>query len=107
MAYQHNRRSFGENSHTPVNEPETWLHVAAISRDRIYRPIGKGGHIASLRLSDNAICHILRQRLAEAGMEPSCYSGQSLRSGFATSAAIAVCRHVKFASNRATPVMRC
>jgi integrase len=73
----------------PVKALETWLQVAAISGRHIYRPIGKGGHISSPRLSGKAVSNIIRQRISDAGMEPSGYSGHSLRSGFATSAAMA------------------
>ncbi len=79
----------GRTRHCPVKALEMWLQAAGISGGPIYRPVGKGGHIASPRLSGKAICHILRQRIAEAGMDPSGYSGHSLRSGFATSAAMA------------------
>lgn len=79
----------GRTRHCPVKALEAWLQAAGISGGPIYRPVGKGGHIASQRLSGKAICDILRQRIADAGIEPNGFSGHSLRSGFATSAAMA------------------
>jgi integrase len=79
----------GRSRHCPVRALETWLQVAEIAGGPIYRPIAKGGHIASTRLTGHAICHIIRNRAAAAGIDPLGYSGHSLRSGFATSAAMA------------------
>ena len=38
------------------------------------------------RLSGEAVCLIVRERVAAAGYDPSGFSGHSLRAGFATSA---------------------
>jgi integrase len=43
--------------------------------------------MATGRLSGEAVSLIVRQRLAAAGIDPSGYSGHSLRAGLATSAA--------------------
>lgn len=80
---------FGRTRHCPVKAMETWLQVVGTFGAPIYRPVGKGGHIASQRLSGNAICTIINGRLSAAGMNSVGYSGHSLRSGFATSAAMA------------------
>jgi integrase len=40
-------------------------------------------------LSANAIATIVKQRVAQIGLNPVCFSGHSLRAGFATSAAVA------------------
>lgn len=79
----------GRTRHCPVKALETWLQLAGIIGGPIYRSIGKGSHIASQRLTGHAICHIIRDRMAEAGLDPAGYSGHSLRAGFATSAAMA------------------
>ena len=80
---------FGRSKHCPVNATETWLQRASITKGPIYTSITKGGHTTPQRLSNNAVADIIQQRLAQAGMNPDGYSGHSLRSGFATSAAIA------------------
>ena len=60
-----------------------------IAGTTIYTSLVKGGHTTSLRLSDGAVSDIIQNRIAKAGMNPEGYSGHSLRSGFATSAAMA------------------
>jgi site-specific recombinase XerD len=80
---------FGRTKHCPVRATENWLQAASLTSGPIYRPIGKGGHMADQRLSGDAVCHIIRAHVAEAGFAVDGYSGHSLRSGFATSAAIA------------------
>ena len=80
---------FGRTKHCPVKATETWLQRAEISGGPILRPINRHGHTASQRLSGEAIAEVLRERLAKAGIAPEGYSGHSLRSGFATSAAMA------------------
>jgi integrase len=49
----------------------------------------KGDHVSSNRLSDAAVTIIIKERMLHAGINPTGYSGHSLRSGFATSAAMA------------------
>ncbi len=80
---------FGRTKHCPVKATETWFHRASITQGPIYTSIAKGGHIKPQRLSTNAVADIIQHRIAQAGMTPEGYSGHSLRSGFATSAAIA------------------
>ena len=58
-------------------------------RGSILRPISRHGHTASQRLSGEAVAEVVRERLTKAGIKPEGYSGHSLRSGFATSAAMA------------------
>ena len=60
-----------------------------IAGTTIYTSLVKGGHTTSLRLSGGAVSDIIQHRIAQAGMNPEGYSGHSLRSGFATSAAMA------------------
>ena len=80
---------FGRTKHCPVKATETWLQRTSLSQGPIYTSLAKGGHTTSLRLSDSAVSDILQHRIAQAGMNPDGYSGHSLRSGFATSAAMA------------------
>ena len=80
---------FGRTKHCPVKATETWLQRASLSQGPIYTSLAKGGHTTSLRLSGGAVSEIIQHRIARAGMTPEGYSGHSLRSGFATSAAMA------------------
>lgn len=80
---------YGRTKHCPVKAIETWLQRAEISGGPMLRPINRHGHTASQRLSGEAVAVVVRDRLAKAGFNPKGYSGHSLRSGFATSAAMA------------------
>lgn len=79
---------FGRTRHCPIKVTETWLQFSCLSTGPIYRPITKGGHVSPNRLSDAAVADIITERLKRAGIDPHGYGGHSLRSGFATSAAM-------------------
>ena len=49
--------------------------------------IGKGGKISSNQLSDRSVSNIIKEYAAKAGLDADKYSGHSLRSGLATTAA--------------------
>ena len=80
---------FGRSKHCPVKATELLLQRTSITQGPIFTSITKGGHITPQRLSTNAVADIIQHRVAQAGMNPDGYSGHSLRSGFATSAAMA------------------
>lgn len=80
---------FGRTKNCPVKAIETWLQRASIVEGPIFRPINRHGHTVSQRLSGKAVAEVVRERLMKAGINPEAYSGHSLRSGFATSAAMA------------------
>lgn len=61
--------------------------LSRIEAGLIFRPIDRHGHLQSERLSGDAVSGVIRERLAAAGIDPSGFSGHSLRAGFATSAA--------------------
>ena len=78
---------FGRTRHCPVTALNAWLTVSQIEKNPIFRPIDRHGNVQSARLSGNAVSQIVRERVAAAGIDPSNFSGHSLRAGFATSAA--------------------
>ena len=47
----------------------------------------KGGRVANARLSDRAVAEIVKSYATRIGLDPTSYSGYSLRAGFLTSAA--------------------
>jgi integrase len=49
--------------------------------------VNKHGHILPDRISGEAVSDVIKTRIEAAGYDPSTFSGHSLRSGFATSAA--------------------
>lgn len=79
----------GRTKHCPVKAIEIWLQQATICEGPIFSPISRHDHKASQRLSGEAVAEVIRTRLENAGMNPVGFSGHSLRSGFATSAAMA------------------
>ena len=77
----------GRTRHCPVTALDAWLAVSGISDGPIFRPLDRHGHIHPERLSGEAVSLVLRERVAAAGINPTGFSGHSLRAGFATSAA--------------------
>jgi hypothetical protein len=49
--------------------------------------VGKGGNLIPGRLAPQSVALIVKDYAARLGLDPSAFSGQSLRSGFLTSAA--------------------
>jgi hypothetical protein len=52
----------------------------------VFRPVDRHGRVSASRLPGEAVSSIVRDRIATAGFDPTGYSGQSLRAGFATGA---------------------
>jgi site-specific recombinase XerD len=71
----------------PVAALMTWLAAAGLSSGPLFRPIAKGGRIQGARLSDRTVATIVKRHAKRAGLDPTQFSGHSLRSGFLTSAA--------------------
>lgn len=53
----------------------------------MFRPVDRHGNVGAGRLSGEAVSIVVRERVAAADIDPTGYSGHSLRAGFATSAA--------------------
>lgn len=71
----------------PVQSVDDWcLHMGA-GTGAAFRSITKGGAISNTALSSRAIADIIKHYAAQAGLDADRYSGHSLRSGLATSAA--------------------
>ena len=67
------------------------LRVSVVEGDvrKMHQSPQNAGAFFQVRLSASAVSDIIQQRIAKAGMNLKGYSGHSLRSGFATSAAMA------------------
>lgn len=79
----------GRTRWCPVRHLIDWLAHAGIEQGPIFRSIDRHGHIASDRLSSEAVSVIIKKRVEAAGFDPAAFSGHSLRAGFATSAVMA------------------
>jgi integrase len=78
---------YGRTRCCPVNALQGWLAASGITEGAIFRPVDRHGRIHAARLSGEAVSLVVRERVAAAGLDPTRYSGHSLRAGLATSAA--------------------
>lgn len=78
---------FGRTKWCPVLALDYWLDRAGIADGPVFRRVDRHGRVSAEGLSAEAVCLVVREGLARAAYDPSDYSGHSLRSGLATSAA--------------------
>ena len=78
---------FNESLYCPVTTLKRWLNVSKITKGAIFRRFTKGSHLTKHRLTDQTVALIIKSYLDITGIDSKNYSGHSLRSGFATSAA--------------------
>ena len=77
-----------ENSiYCPVTSLKRWINFSKIIKGPIFTRFSKGSKITKERLTDQSVALIIKEYLVKVGIESKHYSGHSLRSGFATSAA--------------------
>jgi integrase len=76
----------GRSKWCPVAALECWLEATRIEHGPIFRRVDRHGRVSAERPSGEAVCLVVRERVAAAGYDPSSFSGHSLRSGLATSA---------------------
>lgn len=78
---------FARGRWCPVMALEHWLARSEIAEGALFRPIDRHGRIGLKPLSGEAVGLIVKERVQAVGIDPSDYSGHSLRAGLATSAA--------------------
>ena len=78
---------FENKLYCPVTTVQRWINISKIQKDSLFRRFTKGSKISKYRLTDQTVALIIKKYLNIAGINSSNYSGHSLRSGFATSAA--------------------
>jgi site-specific recombinase XerD len=79
----------GEHAETcPVRAYENWLHAAGITSGPVFHGVSRHGALLE-RLSDKGVARVVKHAAEAAGLDPTHYSGHSLRAGLATSAAAA------------------
>ena len=87
---------YGSNIPTcPVRVLQNWLEQSKINSGALFRSINKSGVLQESRLSDRDVARILKRVAHRAGLNPDDFSAHSLRSGFATQAAINLARFDK------------
>ena len=78
---------FNNSLYCPVTSIKNWIEISNINSGPLFRRFTKGSKLSENRLSDQTVALIIKKYLELAGVESKNYSGHSLRSGFATSAA--------------------
>lgn len=73
----------------PVRALEGWLSESGISLGPVFRPINRHGQVRDRRLTDRSVALIVKKAVKAIGLDPTRFSGHSLRAGIATSAAMA------------------
>ena len=78
---------FDNSQYCPVISLKKWIEVSNIGSGPLFRRFSKGSKLTENRLTDQTVALLIKKYLKLAGIESKNYSGHSLRSGFATSAA--------------------
>jgi integrase len=73
----------------PVRSLQAWLEVSGLTEGPLFRYVNRHGQLQPGRLSGFAVSLVVKRYVPAAGLHAAKYSGQSLRAGFVTSAAIA------------------
>jgi len=78
---------FDNSQYCPVISLKKWIEVSNIYTGPLFRRFSKGSKLTENRLTDQTVALLIKKYLKLAGIDSKNYSGHSLRSGFATSAA--------------------
>ena len=78
---------FDNSQYCPVVSLQKWIKKSNINSGPLFRRFLKGSKLSENRLTDQTVALLIKAYLQLAGIDSKNYSGHSLRSGFATSAA--------------------
>ena len=78
---------FDNSQYCPVLSLKNWIEIANLNSGPLFRRFSKGSKLTDNRLTDQTVALLIKKYLRLAGIDSKNYSGHSLRSGFATSAA--------------------
>jgi site-specific recombinase XerD len=78
---------FDNSKYCPVLSVQKYLEKSNIRAGALFRRFNKGSILSKNRLTDQTVAILIKKYLQLAGIDSKNYSGHSLRSGFATSAA--------------------
>ncbi|MGI4894869.1 MAG: tyrosine-type recombinase/integrase [Janthinobacterium lividum] len=71
----------------PVRSWRAWVAVARLTDGPAFRRMTKGGRsLRPERLGDRGVAEVIKRRAMDAGLDPTLFSGHSLRAGFVTTA---------------------
>jgi len=78
---------FDNSQYCPVLSIQKWIEISKINSGALFRRFTKGSNLSEKRLTDQTVALLIKEYLDLAGIDSKNYSGHSLRSGFATTAA--------------------
>ena len=78
---------FDNSQYCPVLSLKNWIDITKVNSGALFRRFSKGSKLTDKRLTDQTVALLIKEYLQLAGIDSKDYSGHSLRSGFATSAA--------------------
>ena len=78
---------FNGSKYCPVVSLKNWLEISKINSGPVFRRFVKGSKLSENRLTDQTVALLIKEYVNLTGIDSKNYSGHSLRSGFATSAA--------------------
>ena len=78
---------FENSKYCPVFSLKKWIKISNINSGALFRRFTKGLSLTEKRLTDQTVALLIKEYLKKGGIDSKNYSGHSLRSGFATSAA--------------------
>jgi site-specific recombinase XerD len=78
---------FDNSQYCPVVSLKKWIDISNNNFGSLFRRFSKGLRLTENRLTDQTVALLIKEYLTLAGINSKNYSGHSLRSGFATSAA--------------------
>ena len=78
---------FDNSQYCPVASLKKWIEISKIKSGAVFRRFSRGSRLSENRLSDQTVALLIKEYLKLTGIDSKNYSGHSLRSGFATSAA--------------------
>jgi site-specific recombinase XerD len=78
---------FDNALYCPVLSLKNWIEISNINSGALFRRFSKGSKLSNNRLTDQTVALLIKKYLKLANIDSKNYSGHSLRSGFATTAA--------------------
>ena len=78
---------FKNEQYCPVLSLKKWIEISKVNSGPLFRRFSRGSKLTEKRLTDQTVAILIKKYLRLAGIDNKNYSGHSLRSGFATSAA--------------------
>jgi site-specific recombinase XerD len=78
---------FDNTQYCPVLSLQKWIEISKINSGPLFRRFIKGSKLSKNSLTDQTVALLIKEYLKLAGIDSKNYSGHSLRSGFATTAA--------------------